>query len=61
MINTPKLTLFILISILYFAILCSKAEYKIVSSVLYVIFILVGLYDFGKDEVEPETEKIDNI
>jgi hypothetical protein len=46
---------------LFFAILCSKAEYKIVSSVLYVIFILVGLYDFGKDEVEPETEKVDKI
>jgi len=29
-----------------------KAENKIIVSVLYVIFILVGLYDFGKDDVE---------
>jgi hypothetical protein len=52
MINAPKLTLFILISILYFVTLCTKAENKIIVSVLYVIFILVGLYDFGKDDVE---------
>jgi hypothetical protein len=29
-----------------------KAENKIIVSVLYVIFILVGLYDLGKDDVE---------
>jgi hypothetical protein len=52
MINVPKLTLFILISILYFATLFIKAENKIIVSVLYVIFILVGLYDLGKDDVE---------
>jgi len=61
MINTPKLTLFVLISILYFATLCLNAENKIILSVLYVIFILVGLYDFGKDEVEPETKNIDKV
>ena len=52
MINVPKLTLFILISILYFATLFMKAENKIIVSVLYVIFILVGLFDLGKDDVE---------
>ena len=61
MINTPKLTLFVLISILYFTTLCLNAENKIILSVLYVIFILVGLYDFGKDEVEVETKKIDKV
>ncbi len=61
MINIPKFTLFVLISILYFTTLCLNAENKIILSVLYVIFILVGLYDLGKDEVEPETKNIDKV
>ena len=61
MINTPKLTMFVLISILYFATLCINAENKILLSVLYVVFVFVGLYDLGKDEVEVEAKKIDKI
>ena len=61
MINFPKLSMFILISLLYFISLCMKVENKILLTVLYVIFILVGLYDIGKDEIESETKNTDKV
>jgi hypothetical protein len=38
-----------------------KVENKILLTVLYVIFILVGLYDIGKDEIESETKNTDKV
>ena len=61
MINFPKLSMFILISLLYFISLCMKVENKILLTVLYVIFILVGLYDIGKDEIDAETNNTDKV
>jgi hypothetical protein len=61
MINFPKLSMFILISLLYFISLCIQVENKILLTVLYVIFILVGLYDIGKDEIDAETNNTDKV
>jgi len=57
MINFNKLLAFVIISIMYFITLCANVEYKILISVLYIIFILVGLYDLGKDDVINEDKQ----
>jgi|LakMenEpi03Aug12_release.lakeMendotaPanAssembly.Ray.scaffolds.fasta_scaffold4459054_1 hypothetical protein len=61
MINIPKFSMFLLTSLLYFISLCMKVENKIFLTVLYVIFILVGLYDLGKDEIDAETNNTDKV
>ena len=57
MINVNKLIAFVIISIMYFITLCVNVEYKILISFLYIIFILVGLYDLGKDDVINEDKQ----
>jgi hypothetical protein len=54
MINNNKLYAFALATVLYFITLCINVEYKLLITFLYVILILVGLYDIGKDELENE-------
>ncbi len=54
MINTNKLYAFALATILYFITLCIPVDHKLLITFLYIILILVGLYDIGKDEVENE-------
>jgi len=51
MINLYKLYAFALATLLYFLTLCMNVEYKLLITFLYIILILVGLYDIGKDEV----------
>ncbi len=62
MINKSKLALFIIVSILFFVTIFGYAQNKIVFSVLYLIFILVGLYDYGdSDETDIAPDKIDEV
>lgn len=62
MFNTYKLAVFVLASLLYFITLCVNVEYKLLITLLYIILILVGLYDLGKDDVinedKQQSEKI---
>lgn len=50
MINKPKLTLFVIITILFILALTLETADHIVLAIMYIIFVLVGLYDLGKDE-----------
>jgi predicted membrane protein len=54
MFNNDKLWLFAVASMLYFITLIVNAEYKMMFTILYIIFIVVGLYDLGNVEVEKE-------
>lgn len=57
MFNTYKLAVFVLASLLYFITLCVNVEYKLLITLLYIILILVGLYDLGKDDVMNEDKQ----
>ena len=51
MINIKKLWMFVLITLMFIASLfCCNIWQNITDIVLYIIFILVGLYDLGKDK-----------
>jgi len=57
MLNINKCILFVIDSILYLITLCVNAEHKIIITILYIIFILVGLYDLGYSQLEEEKTK----
>jgi hypothetical protein len=54
MINKPKLIMFIIATLLFIlTITLPRIDYTTLV-VMYVIFVLIGLYDLGKDEYEKE-------
>jgi predicted membrane protein len=57
MFNNNKLWLFVVASMLYFITLIVNADYKMMFTMLYIIFIVVCLYDLGNEEVEKEKNK----
>lgn len=57
MINYKKLTLFVVTTIMFILALTFKTTNYCVVIPMYIVFILVGLYDLGVDEYENEKIK----
>ena len=57
MINYKKLTLFVVTTIMFILALTLKTTNYWVVIPMYIVFILVGLYDLGVDEYEKEKTK----
>lgn len=57
MFNIKKCILFILATLLYIITLGVKADHKILVTLGYFIFILVGLYDLGNDDATNEDKQ----
>ena len=60
MIDNKKLAAFVIITILFLLTLTLKTTNYYVLIPMYIVFVLVGLYDLGVDEFErEEAEKND--
>jgi len=57
MINNKKLIAFVLLTLLYLITLTLPNVNYIILIPMYVIFVLIGLYDLGVDEEEREKQE----
>jgi hypothetical protein len=60
MINKPKLIMFIIATLLFILTISLEKVDHIILTIMYIIFVLVGLYDLGIDDyLKEEAEKKD--
>ena len=57
MIDNKKLAAFVIITILFLLTLTLKTTNYYVLIPMYIVFVLVGLYDLGKDEFDKEEKE----